>query len=149
MEQKWLNLWETHNCVFLTPIRIRWKKKFHQKSLFWLPTDSTDLAKVQNSVHFSKHILLISLQRTQEQNQKRGRGHGNSSTAAPQICTGLCEQPRSYFHLLGENFKTLNLEMDCNFPSWNSTQTHLAISSTNSNPRAAPWLQPSMKDVVT
>lgn len=103
-----------HSYLFLSESDVRrnsTRKVFFKR----LPTDSADSAKEQTSVHFSKQILLISLYRTQEQNQKRVRDHDYSNTETSQICTGLCEQPRSYFHLSGENFKILNLEMNYNF----------------------------------
>lgn len=105
-----------HSYLFVSESGVRrnsTRKVFFKR----LPTDSADSAKEQTSVHFSKQIFLISLYRIQEQNQKRGRGHDYSNTKTSQICTGPCEQPRSYFHLSGENFKTLNLEMDYNFAS--------------------------------
>lgn len=37
------------------------------------------------------------------------------ATATSQTSIGLCEQLRSFFHLLGEKFQILNLVMDYNF----------------------------------
>lgn len=112
-----------------------------------LPTDSTDSGKVQNSVRFSKQILLC-----RGYKNKTRKGAGAMATVTQHLHRLVQAFVRSQgliFIFWVRIFRYWTLKWVIIFANWNFTQTLLAINFTNHNPYTVPWLQPRVKDVLS